>query len=109
MDHRLAATVNRRSLLWGLLMLAGAIVIGLDAGGRPARIGMAAFLGMAGLTLILMANAEWFLRKTTRPEDYKGTCPVGESCPGCGAFNYKPRKACRSCAGPVNREAKEAS
>ncbi len=95
--------VNRRSLFWGLAFLAGAVTIGLLARSPP-QIGMAVFLGMLGITLILAANAEWFLRKTTRPEDYEGSCPVGESCRACGAFNYKPRRACRSCQGPVNQK-----
>lgn len=98
--------MNRRSLLWGIAFLAAAALLGMRADTAP-RIGMAAFLGMFGITLILMANAEWFLRKTTRPEDYQGTCPVGQSCTACGAFNYKPRKTCRSCSSPVN--ASEAS
>lgn len=94
--------MNRRSLFWGLLFLVLAVFLATTADGSAPRIGMAVMAGMFGLTLILMANAAWFLRRTTNPEDYKGTCPVGESCSGCGAFNYKPRKTCRSCGHTVN-------
>lgn len=94
--------MNRRSLIWGLIFLGLAAFLATSANGSAPRIGMAVMSGMFGITLILMANAAWFLRRTTNPEDYKGTCPVGESCKSCGAFNYKPRKTCRSCNGPVN-------
>lgn len=44
----------------------------------------------------------WFLKRTTRSEDYQGTCPVGKVCPDCGAFTFAPRKDCRSCRRPLD-------
>lgn len=107
MRARLGAVVNGRAIFWGtaLVVLAALIGTGVLLGGAAPgpRIGVTTFLAVAGLTILAVGNAEWFLRKTTRPEDYQGTCPVGESCDACGAFNYKPRRDCRSCGGPVNR------
>lgn len=60
------------------------------------RIGVATTLLVLGLFILLASNAAWILRKTTRPEDYQGGCPVGARC-ACGHFNLKPRKACRQC------------
>ncbi|MGB0653666.1 MAG: hypothetical protein ACPGQL_10755 [Thermoplasmatota archaeon] len=96
--------MNGRALFWGFLFIllgvlfATGLVPAADGWGTGPRVGLSAGLIMLGLTLALAANAEWFLRKTTRPEDYKGTCPVGSSCGQCGAFNYKPRTTCRSCS-----------
>jgi len=98
-----AADVNVRAIVWGLGMVALGIVLATDlvpGSARMAtgpRIGIIALLITLGVTTLLIANAAWVLRRTTRPEDYEGGCPVGASCGKCGAFNLKPRTSCRSC------------
>ncbi len=100
---RLGAAVNLKALVWGGLFTAAGVAVatswlpGTAGMGLGPRLGATTLLITFGLTLIAMANASWFLRKTTRPEDYKGGCPVGESCAKCGSFNMKPRSVCRSC------------
>ncbi len=86
----------------GILLLGGWMP-GSDGMALGPRIGVGAFLLMIGFLMLSIPFVQFFLRRTTKAEDYQGTCPVGESCPACGAFNYKPRPDCRSCGGPVNR------
>lgn len=98
--------MNGSSLAWGALFLALAVVVALLPGAASApRVGVVALLAMLGLTVAFVGNASWLLRRTTRPEDYRGTCPVGASCPACGAFNLKPRTTCRACHAPVGADA----
>ena len=91
-----------RSSIWGTAFVAaGALVAGGWLPGSAAwqmgpRIGVATFLAVTGLTVIAFALVPWVLRKTTKPADYEGGCPVGATC-GCGQFNFKPRKSCRQC------------
>jgi uncharacterized paraquat-inducible protein A len=87
----------------GILLAMGGIAVALWGPGSGPAIGMAVFLVVLGVTVVAVANAEWFLRRTTRAADYQGQCPVGQSCHACGSFNYKPRRACRSCGSPVNQ------
>lgn len=101
--------MNAKAVFWfvactGVAILLGTGTLAPGAGNGP-RIGMTVFLATLGLTILTVGNVEWFLRRTAKPGDYQGTCPVGQSCPACGAFNYKPKRDCRSCQGPVNREA----
>ncbi len=102
-----APSVNVKALVWGALFTVAGI--GVAAAWLPGatdlatgpRVGAATLFITFGVTLIAMANASWVLRMTTRPEDYRGGCPVGTSCVGCGAFNMKPRTTCRSCGADV--------
>jgi hypothetical protein len=74
------------------------------------RIGMVLALVTFGLLMLSIPFTQWYLRKTTRPEDYQGRCPVGRVCPSCEVFNFYPRSTCRTCGddlGPVP-EGKEA-
>lgn len=103
------AAVNRRALFWGLglgllavLILSGRLP-GTDTMAQGPRIGIGAFLLMLALLVLGIPFVTWSIRTFTRPADYEGSCPVGESCSGCGAFNLKPRQECRSCGGAVNR------
>lgn len=89
-------------MAWGTGMVAAGILLATDvlpgtAMATGPRVGMVALLVTFGVTLILVANAAWILRRTTRPEDHQGGCPVGSSCGDCGAFNLKPRTVCRVC------------
>jgi len=91
-----------RSIAWGALFAtAGAVVAGGWMPGSSSwatgpRIGIATLLIVLGLTVVGFAAAPWVLRKTTRPADYQGGCPVGATC-ACGHFNFKPRKSCKQC------------
>lgn len=86
-------------ILGGVLMALGAFP-GADAAATGPRIGLAMVFVTLGGLVIGVPLTTWILRRTTRPEDYEGTCPVGWACEPCGAFNYHPRQACRSCSGP---------
>lgn len=98
-----ARRVNGKALAWGAIFTLGGVAIAATwlpgTGGMSLgpRVGAASLFITFGVTLIAMANASWVLRMTTRPEDYKGGCPVGAACSKCGAFNMKPRVSCRSC------------
>lgn len=98
--------MNGRGVFWSVALVAAAVLLGTGTVAPGAatgpRVGVTAFLAVLGLTVFAVGNVEWFLRRTARPGDYAGTCPVGQSCPACGAFNYKPRRDCRGCGGPVN-------
>lgn len=101
-------SVRVRSILWGTaLMLAGVLLLaawmpGSQGMATGPRIGMGMLaLTLGGLTIGIPA-VNLLLRMRARPGDYEGRCPVGESCPGCGAFNLKPRQACRACGAGVN-------
>jgi hypothetical protein len=83
------------SLALGALLLAGRLPGAAGMATGP-RLGMGTFLVMLGVLLLGLAAAPWVLRKTTKPQDYEGGCPVGARC-GCGQFNLKPRKVCRGC------------
>jgi hypothetical protein len=83
----------------GILALAG--VMPGDVATGP-RIGIGMLMLTIGLLIVAIPTSKAILRKTTRPADYDGRCPVGEACPKCEAFNYKPRRQCRLCATPVN-------
>lgn len=88
----------RQWVTGGVLLVAG---IAVAAGALPGaatgpRIGIAAALIMLGALVVGIPLTTWILRRTTRPEDYAGTCPVGRSCT-CGAFNMNPRTTCRAC------------
>ncbi len=99
--------MNRKAILWAITLATAATLVetGTILGNsQPGpRIGITAFLAVLALTVLTVGNVEWYLRRTTKPADYQGTCPVGESCEDCGAFNYKPRQICRSCKAPVNQ------
>lgn len=95
-------------ILLGILLSTAGLL--LATGWMPGSAGMAlgprigvglTLLTLGGLMLAIPWTRYWIQRRAV-PEDYEGRCPVGESCPECGAFNMKPRQACRSCAGPVN-------
>ena len=101
----LARPVKLGTILWGLLLTGlGAFLL---AGGAPGmatgpRIGLGMlFLTIGGLVLVIPFS-RWMVLRRAVPEDYEGRCPVGESCTACGAFNYRPRRVCRSCGGVVN-------
>lgn len=87
------------TIVWGLISLTSGLLIALGAFPGAAtgpRIGLSmAFFTLALLFLGIPATA-WIIKRTTKPEDYKGTCPVGKVCT-CGTFNYNPRIICRSC------------
>jgi hypothetical protein len=96
-----------RAVKWGrtvaaaLCLAAAALLLGGSFPGAAGmatgpRVGMGTFLATLGLLLLALAAAPAVLRKTTRPEDYAGGCPVGARC-ACGHFNLKPRRACRAC------------
>ena len=92
--------MNLRAVGWGVAFLALGILLatGLlaSAWGAAPRAGVATLFLVLGLVTILAGNAAWILRRTTRPEDYRGGCPVGATC-ACGHFNFKPRKSCKQC------------
>ncbi len=98
----MAGPVNVKALAWGVAFAILGILVaignlpGLGNWGSGPRIGAATALIVFGLTILLVANALWFLRRTTKPEDYRGGCPVGATC-GCGHFNFKPRRTCKQC------------
>jgi hypothetical protein len=94
---RLAASAL--CLAAGALLLAGTLP-GATGMALGPRVGMGTFLLMLGLLVLAIAAAPWVLRKTTRPEDYVGGCPVGTRC-ACGHFNLKPRRTCRDCGAPT--------
>jgi hypothetical protein len=91
-----------RTVSWAAVFLAGGILV---AGGwlpgsgdwsTGPRIGVATLLTVLGATVLGLGLVPIVLRRTTRPADYKGGCPVGATCP-CGHFNFKPRTTCRQC------------
>jgi hypothetical protein len=94
--------VEARRLAWALLfvvlgvLLVGAWLPGSSGWGVGPRVGAATALFVLGGLLLLFPAVHWILRKTTRPEDYDGGCPVGKTC-ACGHFNFKPRSECRQC------------
>lgn len=101
------AVALRRVVTTPVLLLAGLALLlrwlpGTHGMATGPRIGMGILFVTLSVVVFAIANVETFLRKTTRPADYEGGCPVGESCADCGSFNMKPRQACRSCGGPVN-------
>lgn len=104
--------MNGKAVFWGLAFVGAAVLLGTgtvaSGAAQGPRVGMTVMLAVLGVTVFAVGNVEWFLRRTARPGDYRSTCPVGQSCPACGAFNYKPRPDCRSCGGPVNREPTQA-
>ena len=94
--------MNVRALGWGFAFVAAGVVVafgwlpGSAGWSTGPRAGLATGFLTLGVTMILAGNAAWFLRRTTKAEDYRGGCPVGATCQ-CGHFNFKPRKACRQC------------
>lgn len=82
-------------LAGGTLVATGALP-GSDAWAMGPRVGIATLLLVLGTTILAAGNARWFLRRTTKAEDYEGGCPVGATC-SCGHFNFKPRRACKQC------------
>ncbi len=104
--------MNRKAIFWALALAVLSVLVGtgtiMPGAATGPRIGVTVFLAALGLTVLTVGNVEWYLRRTTKARDYQGTCPVGESCTGCGAFNYKPRQICRSCKAPVNQISAEA-
>lgn len=84
------------------ILLVGGWMPGTDGMALGPRIGVGLTLAtMGGLMLAIPWTKYWIQRRAV-PEDYEGRCPVGESCPQCGAFNMKPRTTCRSCSAAVN-------
>lgn len=100
---RIGRLVRVATFVWGFLFLvAGVLLIGgwfpgADDAGTGPRVGLGLFLSMLGALTIGIPVITWVIRKTTRPEDYEGTCPVGRVCPDCGAFTFYPRPDCKSC------------
>lgn len=94
------AAVRVRHWVVGLSCIAAgaAVATGLFAGvAAGPRIGIATALITLGCLVIGVPLSVWILRKTTRPADYTGNCPVGRVCPACEAFNMNPRTVCRVC------------
>lgn len=91
------------SLVWGLLAITAGVLLLLDvlpgasAFAPGPKLGIGMVLLTWGTLLIATPLTAWYLRRTTRPEDYEGTCPVGRVCPRCDAFNFNPRTECRVC------------
>ncbi len=105
---RLGPPVNLRTIAWGLALAIGGVYMlasgpGTDGMVAGPRIGLGMFLGMIGGLMLIIPVSRWFIFRRAVPEDYEGRCPIGESCSGCGAFNYKPRAVCRACEAPVNQ------
>lgn len=91
--------VRLSTLLWGLacLILGTLIATGtIPNTATGPRIGLSMALYTLALLFLGIPATSWIIKRTTRPEDYQGTCPVGRVCT-CGAFNYNPRTICRSC------------
>ena len=76
--------------------MAFGLVPGASGWATAPRVGVATALISLGVLLLAMPAVVWILRRTARPGDYAGACPVGATCP-CGHFNFKPRRTCRSC------------
>lgn len=82
--------------LLGLVLALGRAP-GADAFATGPKVGIIMVSWTLAALLVGIPATQWFLRRTTRPGDYEGRCPVGESCPRCEAFNLKPRTRCRVC------------
>lgn len=88
------------TIIWGTACLLLGIFIATGIIPNTAtgpRIGLSMLLFTMALLFLGIPATAWFIKRTTKPEDYKGTCPVGKVCPACGTFNYNPRTTCRSC------------
>ncbi len=100
MGERLGPSVRLSTIAWScLFILAGVAVIagwlpGNPGGLRSAIGGVLMTLGALGLVIPLVT---WSVLRTTRPEDYEGSCPVGRVCPECEAFTFYPRADCKNC------------
>ena len=90
------------TLVWGALFVAAAVVVlagwfpGAASASTGPRIGIGMALATFGLLVVGIPATVAIVRRTTRPEDYAGGCPVGAQC-GCGRFNFKPRRKCPAC------------
>lgn len=91
------------TFVWGTLFLAAGILVaggwfpGAASASTGPRIGLAGVLLTLGALTVGIPLVTWFIGKTSRPEDYEGTCPVGRVCPDCGAFTFYPKPNCKSC------------
>ena len=94
---RLARPMRPAHWFWGAAFAAGGTAVLLTGAPDGPRIGIAMVLITLAALVVGLPLSTWILRKTTRPEDYEGSCPVGRLCPSCEAFNYNPRKVCRVC------------
>jgi hypothetical protein len=95
-----AARVRVRHWVLGVLFIVAGAVVAAGAFSRVAsgpRVGISTALIVIGALVVAVPLSVWVLRKTTRPEDYVGNCPVGRVCPACDAFNMNPRTTCRAC------------
>lgn len=88
------------TLIWSTGFILAGIAIALDwipGNGGALRTALAGFLITLGALGIAIPTVTWTVMRTTRPEDYEGSCPVGRVCPDCGAFTFYPRNECRNC------------